>query len=251
VFTAPRAAANELATPPGDGDVHVWLIELDATPPVAIGELLSGAERAAAVRLRFADDRRRYARAHGALRVILGRYLSRPPGALALAPDGVGKPRLRGGRLRFNLARSGERALLAVGSGVELGVDIERIRRLEDLDAFARSALSERERAFLVERERAFPGAREEPRELLRLWTRKEALLKATGAGLRIAPSAVDVLDPEALPGWRAVDLVAEEGYAAAIAVGAGVKRIVPARFGWATRPSVAHFGAPVSFSYG
>jgi phosphopantetheinyl transferase len=228
-LAAPRAAGHELATSPGAGDVHVWLIELDATPPVVIGELLSGAERAAAVRLRFADDRRRYARAHGALRVILGRYLSRPPGSLTLAPDGVGKPRLRSGRLRFNLARSGERALLAVGGGDELGVDIERIGRLEDLDAFARSALSERERAF--------PGAREEPGELLRLWTRKEALLKATGAGLRIAPSAVDVLDPEAVPGWRVVDLGAEEGYAAAIAVGAGVKRIVPARFRWPAAP--------------
>jgi 4'-phosphopantetheinyl transferase len=172
-----------------------------------------------AKRFRFAPDRRRYTRAHAALRSILGRALGETPAAVAVRPDRFGKPRIPGAELRFNLSRSGEVALIAVGWQHDVGVDVERIRPLERPlpDVF-----TAREYEHLVATDASEP---------LRLWTRKEALLKGTGEGLSTEPRMRDVLDSEFENAWRLVDLLPEDGYVAAVAVDVEIERIVVRRF--------------------
>ena len=113
------------------GEVHVWRVRLNrgkASPPTA-------GEAARAARLLTPTLRRRYLRAHAALRDILGSVTAAP---LEFAVHEKGKPYLAlQPEIRFNLAHSREMALVAVARDVEVGVDIERVRPLPEYAAIA------------------------------------------------------------------------------------------------------------------
>jgi 4'-phosphopantetheinyl transferase len=147
------------------GEAHVWTVRLNRGTASPTAE---EAERAA----RFATPvlRRRYLHAHSALRSILGSVTEAP---LEFALHEKGKPYLpQTPEIRFNLAHSRERALVAVSLDAEVGVDIERVRPLPEYATIA---------------QRYFPSGYTTPcsvRDFFRQWTRFEALLKAHGAGL-------------------------------------------------------------------
>jgi len=135
--------------------------------------LLSAAEQARAERLRFAEHRRRFTVWHGALRAILGGYAGREPRALEFTFGPRGKPYLVDARLQFNLSHSAQLALVAVGRN-ELGVDCEKVRP-------------------------------ERLRGCYRCWIRKEAFIKAIGAGLSLPLDVFDVTigEPAAFLAFR------------------------------------------------
>ena len=173
--------------------IEVWRVHLDAAavPPPTPGE----AARAA----RFATEElaRRYLAAHGAMRAILGRFTAAP---LEFALLEKGKPYLPlSPEVRFNLAHSHDRALIAVSLQVEVGVDLERIRPM---------------RNYLAVAGRFFPPGEAEPEDetdFFRRWTRVEALLKARGVGLY---GAGVPLSGE----WTVQNVDAGEGFAGAVA---------------------------------
>jgi 4'-phosphopantetheinyl transferase len=200
------------------GEVHVWDVALGAGA-AGVGGLLSPSERERMQTFVSSADRRRYGQAHGATRLILGGYVDRPPAAIEFRADELGKPRLAGSELAYSLAHSGDRALVAVRWADPVGVDLEHVRPLPDADALLRTSFSRREREHIT-------GGGGGARELLRLWTRKEALLKATGEGLRTPPREVDVLDDGPRAGWRLFDLDVEPGWVAAVAVRGSVRRV-------------------------
>lgn len=164
--------------------VRVWRIVLDALHSpgaVAVSEL-SEAERARAAR--FATDalRNRWLHGHVATRRILARALGVAPSSIVYGAESAGKPFVAtpaGRGLEFNFSDSGELALLAVGRHGALGVDVEVHRPLSDLEGIA-------ERFFAPAEQTALFALRESEREaaFYRLWTRKEAYIKALGTGL-------------------------------------------------------------------
>lgn len=167
--------------------VHLWQFDLDdraSTNPDDAG-LLSADEAERAARFRFERDRQRFVAGRAALRRILGRYLDSDPADLQFTYGPAGKPALAeqpdGIALSFNLSHSAERALLAVAAGRALGIDIERIRRSSDLPAVAERFFARGEIAALG---RIDPSLYIEG--FFVCWTRKEALLKAFGAGLSL-----------------------------------------------------------------
>jgi hypothetical protein len=122
---------------------------------------------------------------------ILCKYVDAPE----IMRDANGKPQLVGGAAHFNVSHSGELALVAV-SDAPVGVDIEQDRAIADPDAFARRLRFETT----------------DPRELMRLWCRKEAWLKARGIGLAGVTERMD------LRAWFVADLEIAAGYSAAVA---------------------------------
>ena len=169
-----------------EDEIHVWRVELIQPSEIydACLDTLSPDERHRAGRFHFERHRRRYVVARGALRFILGRYLERGPGQLRFTYGRFGKPDLEGGAtaaadLRFNLSHAEDIALIALTRGSEIGVDVEFVR-----EEFAGMEVAERffSRAE-VESLRASP---EESRAdaFFTCWTRKEAYIKALGAGL-------------------------------------------------------------------
>ncbi len=172
-----------------DGALHVWRADLDA-PAERLLELLSAQERARAARFQDPATGARWARAHGILRALLGRYLERDPRELRFSAGEHGKPALAGDRsCAFNLSHSGELALFAFSASAAVGIDVELARHGRDEPALAA-------RVFGAEQARLLQalGDAQREQEFLRLWARHEALAKCLGSGLGggAAPDAGD-----------------------------------------------------------
>jgi 4'-phosphopantetheinyl transferase len=184
----------------------LWRIALDRPAPGAAA-LLSEDERARAARYAFERDRARFVAGRAALRTLLAAYAGRPAQALTFALGAHGKPSLPGGP-PFSFSNSQGAALCAVGGGRELGVDLERLRDVPDAAAVARSAFTPAELA-------AWRAAGGDGRAaFLRIWTRKEAVLKALGLGLGADPAA----DAAARAAVEVFDVELDPDHAAALA---------------------------------
>lgn len=193
-------------------EVHCWCARLNV-PPDTYARLyatLTSDERSRSARFRSRSDHHHYIVAHGVLRDLLGRYLQVPPGCIRYRYNAFGKPDLAhefGGRIRFNLSHAGGLALIAIAAESDVGVDLEFVETRADYQTIARSFFSAAEAdplgALAVDRRaEAFLGC----------WTKKEACLKACGAGLAIPLDRVVVpVDPARDPvdvHVRAYDLV-------------------------------------------
>jgi len=163
-----------------DGEVQLWWASLEVSDS-EIGRLrgmLAPAELRRAERFRIPAAARRFVGARAALRMILGRATGAAPADVEFLFGERGKPRLPGGGIFFNASDSGDYAVVALSSA-EVGVDIELVRTLRRNDRLARRVCTDRELELLAR-------TPEEDRDtlLLRLWTCKEAALKAVGIGL-------------------------------------------------------------------
>lgn len=209
-------------------DVDVWRASLDDQPAEAVRlmqTLLASGEVARARSFFFDRDRRRYIVGRGILRMLLGRYLGRPPHEVEFEYGPHGKPALAVKDARtpifFNVAHSEGLALYAFTPVGEIGIDVEVIRDLPDWEQVAAAAFSTYELAQL----RACPPEHRRE-EFFRAWTRQEAVLKALGTGL----SGVSKTRTE--NGFNVYPLEAGAGCAAALAVGPAARR--PGRvIGW------------------
>lgn len=183
------------------GRISLFAFDLDdPLPPEAPG-WLDEAERARAGRFATATLRHRFIAGRATLRRLLAERLGDNPERLPIEDDANDKPRLGDHRLAFNLSHAANHALLAIGpSALALGVDIERIDAVADIEALLTTCLSTTERASFA----SFDGEAARREHFLRLWVRKEACLKAIGQGLRIEPAEFSVGFPPIGEDWPA-----------------------------------------------
>ena len=229
-LTAPKNPVLE------EDEIHVWLVclERSAKERQSLFDILGDDERERAGRFHFDRDRARFVVAHAALRLILAMHLRQRPDQLRFRSNDYGKPALEtncvGGEdlLRFNLSHSEELALVAVGLGRAVGVDIEYIRADVAREQVAERFFSPREVSML----RALP-ANLQPQAFFNCWTRKEAYIKARGEGLSLPLEDFEVSlvpgeraallsvrdNPQESARWSLRELDACQGYAAALAV--------------------------------
>jgi 4'-phosphopantetheinyl transferase len=176
------------------GSVHLWRIPLDrdASATSAPLSLLADDEVRRYERFKPEAVKRRFALARGGMRVILGRYLSSTPGSLEFRYGEQGKPSLapeqNPAKLRFNLTHSHDLAILAVASDREVGVDVEHLRDNIEFEMLAARYFSPLEAEPLASLE-----GNELKRQFFRIWTAKEAYIKAIGQGLQIPLDQFDV----------------------------------------------------------
>lgn len=180
--------SSSLLTPPSPKDVHVWQWDLDVCGGDfdRYWEMLSAQERERADKFRFERHRRRFVAGRGELRQLLSRYLGLSPREVALGYGSDGKPfcttQPPGRRICFNLSHSENSAALAISSGFEVGIDIERIRPIEE--SVPLEVFSTRERAEFT----ALPDT-ERQQVFFESWARKEACMKALGTGFTLPPA--------------------------------------------------------------
>ena len=177
----------------------------------------------------FQQDRERFLAARGLLRHILAGYLDTEPGRLGFGYARMGKPFLLEHRgLHFNLSHAASELILGVARGSELGVDIEGVFSETVMHEVCGTVLSHPERA-------AFEKLDADLRRdwFVRLWTRKEAYIKADGAGMSLPLDRIDVAtQPDRIrvlgagiedwtlsPRWILRELTVAPGYAATLAV--------------------------------
>lgn len=215
---------------PIEVELWSWSLDQETLTVVAAEDLLNEDERARAMRFVKDVDRRRYIVGRAGLRRVLASCLQANPRDLHFGYNAWGKPMLGANHqagLHFNLSHSAGEAVLAVSAHADLGVDIEEIRPLQE--DIASHFFSSTECAELA----AFP----EPERLAafyRCWTRKEAFVKAHGAGLSVPLQSFDVslsaknrhgllkrVDEEiaSIDLWEIANLDVADGFCGALAV--------------------------------
>jgi len=230
---------------PARGRCDVWQVPLAQAPQdlALLEPMLSPAERQRAAAFLLPAPRRQFVLARAALRTLLARYLALAPSAFSFVLNAHGKPALPApAPLRFNVSHAGEFALVAIAGEMEVGVDVEVHRRVDDLDSLAASILCRED----LERWRAAAAA-EGAAAFYRIWTCKEAAAKAIGCGMAmdfralridLAPGRAATLAALA-PGWgRAEDCALRElesanGYSAAVAACAPALQVTQRAFVW------------------
>jgi 4'-phosphopantetheinyl transferase len=229
-----RAISGDWSSPPtdlrlGEHDVHLWRASLDSGR-ASLGTfetVLSADEHTRAARFIFPSDRDRFIVGRGVLRFILGQYTKQPAAAVSLTTDAQSKPRLRASdsatSLCFNVSHSQGIAVYAIARGRELGVDIEALRADVAAEEIAERFFSSTELAEL----RKLPPDRRDEGFLL-CWTRKEAYVKALGAGLAIpldsftvslTPNTPEVLRSADADRWTLRSFTPRPGYVGALVV--------------------------------
>jgi len=177
-----------------DEDTHMWNVDLDQSPFViqCLSSLLSSDEKKRSKRLIFDKDRNRFVVCHGLLRVLLSHYIGIKPDHIQFSYGQNGKPALlemlNNNNIRFSLSYSRGFCLFAITRYREIGVDIEFSGRSLDCDQIINNFFTEKEKCFFYclnkkQRENAF----------FKLWTKKEALIKALGIGLSLPLNSFDV----------------------------------------------------------
>lgn len=160
--------------------VHLWLLDLrqfTAAHYASAGQIMSSDEHDRAQK--FIRGKDEYIASRWLLRKVLARYTGLPPAAVSFLRTDKGKPYLPESDIQFNLSHSGHWALLAVSRIELVGVDVEAIRATRDLPGIAESYYHPVEFARLQELETV-----NQPDYFYRLWTLKEAFLKAIGTGI-------------------------------------------------------------------
>lgn len=148
---------------------------------------LSAEERARVDRLAIASAKQRSALARVLLRAALSDALGGPASSFAI--DWPHGPELVGGGPSLSLSHSADRVVVAVSDAGDVGVDIEPAGRGERMrSGIVGHITTAAERAALD----ALGDRRD--RATIQLWTAKEAVLKATRDGLRLAPNGVEIL---------------------------------------------------------
>jgi 4'-phosphopantetheinyl transferase len=231
-----------------EGTVDVWWARRQDASARHVA-LLDETERRRWTAYRRDEDRERFLAGCVLAKAALARYAGLRPADVrfdrtcAQCGEPHGKPSFTGGSftggtavggpLEHSVAHSGDLVVVAV-AGHPVGVDVEQFDERPhplggdgDPVALARLVLSSTEQSALS----AIPPAGR-PRAFLVAWTRKEAVTKATGDGLRVAFTevvvAADTSGPPRLVSWpyersprevTLLDLDAAAGYVAALAV--------------------------------
>ncbi len=171
------------------GDIQIWSVSLDADETMrasclnALGE--SGRERIAFFKLKQVQES--YIISQGGLRLLLAYYLGINTDKVAVGRMSKGKPfSIDNPNLRFNMSNSGRRVVYAFSMDEELGIDIERLRAMSDLDELIKKNYNAYEQGYINK----VPEQR--LNRFFKFWTIKEAYLKAIGVGMRIPPEDLD-----------------------------------------------------------
>ena len=175
--------------------------------------LLSPSELARAEGMATEGLRRRYVVAHGSLRQRLASVLGDDdPASIPIEVGEHGKPFVVDGP-EFNLSDSGDLALIAISDGPPVGIDVERVREVEH-ERLAR-------RFFSVLECAALESCPDPAVAFFTIWTRKEAVVKATGRGISGGLSAFTVslgADAHSASGCWVEPVAVPQGYVAAVA---------------------------------
>ena len=165
-------------------------------------------ERAASFKLE--RHRQFFIRRRALRRFLLGRFLGVPPKSLCFVETSLGKPQLAPPspeRCDFSSSNSENVFAMAIASGWKIGVDVEVLRPDLNLEPVAAMYLDWQQSAQME----TLPAA-DRQRQILRFWSLREALAKASGHGIARhhdeempAASMWDCISgaDKPLPGWN------------------------------------------------
>jgi len=215
-------------------EIHIWVVDLDVwnlSCFEAVQEI-SESEAKKAGRFHFKIHQDRYVKGRFMLRSVLGMYLDSDFYDQEFHANFYGKPALQkhpeDHSIRFNISNSENICVCAFSQNSEIGIDIEKIHDLPDMDQIIAASFSDEEIRKI--------HSLSEPdltRTFFQYWARKEALIKAMGMGLSHPMNNVNVVTRDENPSqlmiktersdiseeWTLLDMDICTGFAAALAL--------------------------------
>ncbi|MUH36570.1 4'-phosphopantetheinyl transferase superfamily protein [Zobellia amurskyensis] len=218
-----------------ENEAHIWFFRTSELHELDYLEFLSQDELERRNRFKFEKDKKVYALARGLLRVLSGRYLKRDSAKVDFEYGEFGKPNYAHSTpLRFNLSHSGDSIVIAFTDIGEVGVDVECIKSNFDIAKIAEGFFSSDETSSLL----VFPEEKR-AKAFFNCWTRKEAFIKAKGAGLSFDLNSFSVSitddnpkllrthwDSKEKDSWKLFSFENLEGYCSALCVSASVQKV-------------------------
>lgn len=175
--------------PLSHGDIHLWSVSLDSDKNLK-NECLASLTDQELERIsffKFENVQNSFIISQGVLRLLLSNYLNIPPEKIRIGRHKKGKPYpVDYPNLRFNLSNSGKRVIIAFSIDEEIGIDLEHIRELSDLNELIVKNFSPNERAYINK------TTSNKQYRFFKFWTIKEAYLKAIGEGMRLPPDNLE-----------------------------------------------------------
>ena len=173
----------------GVDSANLWYAWVDAAVSV-LGDLtarvLSAPERERLSQYRSASAAARYVVTRSLVRSVLGEHMAVPASDVPIGQTDFGKP-VVAGALHFNVSHSGDLVLMALSADRAVGIDVERRRVVERSSALVARWLTGDEQRDVAQRV-AMGAAPSDA--FLRVWSLKEARLKALGVGIANAMDA-------------------------------------------------------------
>ena len=166
-------------------EIHIWRgdLKVESSKIEQLERNLAPDELERANRFHFAKDRQNFIAGRGFLRKIISLYGKLEPHELQFNYGSHGKPILANStvanNLAFNLSHSQGLALYTIGYQCSVGIDLEHIRPIKDVENLAKRFFSLGEYDYIA----SFPPM-EMHKAFFQFWTCKEAYLKAIGEGL-------------------------------------------------------------------
>lgn len=171
-------------------ELHLWTLSYDPLDEKlfeAVKELLPREELQRFQRIKFPKPRAERIVSQAALRVLLACYKGGVSEQIGLARSSKGKPWCRDASdIGFNMSHSEGVTAIGFARYQEIGVDLERIRDMKDLEGLIRKNLKS------GEVEQLGKEFQERRRNFFRFWTFKESYLKAVGEGMRLSPEKLE-----------------------------------------------------------
>ena len=148
---------------------------------------LTDRERNGISHFKFQKDRNSFILSNGLLRILLSAYLNLLPEELEIARHRNGKPYLlNAGDFFFNISNSGDCCIFAFSRNGEVGIDIEKIRPLKDMNELIERNFTPKEQDYINK------NSAERANRFFKFWTLKESYLKAIGEGMRLTPDNLE-----------------------------------------------------------
>jgi 4'-phosphopantetheinyl transferase len=214
-----------------DNHIHVWQARIDTSSgfPEEILNTLSQDERERAHKFQFQKDREHYILRHYQLRLILSKYCGCQPHEIKFRYNSYKKPFIfmpEFKEIKFNISFSHDLMLVGLNKHKDIGIDIEKVHEIHDLETLAVNNFSSQELKALNEN-------LDKTKTFFTIWTRKEAFIKATGKGMYypLKSFCVNIIStgscerpvifnrPIKSRLWRIAELITSEGYIASLAI--------------------------------
>ncbi len=171
-------------------ELYLWTLSYDPSDAELYekaSELLPKEEMDRFERLKFPNSRAERVISQAMLRVLLGNYCRKPPAEVSLERSSKGKPWLKDDPdINFNMSHSEGMTAIGLTRGQRIGVDLERVREMKDIEGLIRKNLQPGELDQLEQ------DPKERNKNFFRFWTFKEAYLKAVGEGMRLSPEKLE-----------------------------------------------------------
>lgn len=173
------------------GELHIWNYTFDQKDieEEKLRPVLSAEERSRANDFVYEKDAAKYISNHVFRKQVLAKYLSIPASKVQYAYTNYGKPYLENATINFSHSYRSNKALLAIYLDATVGIDLEEIKTLQDPKTFAEYSFSKQEN------EHIFREATMNEDVFFTYWTFKEAYIKATGTGLNVDISQLNLAD--------------------------------------------------------